>query len=136
MRGFSQADREPFYQKLIDNITNPVFCGLVFSISGLYFIVTGIQYWVTAYMRTVLGASAELATIYFVFLCFTGPIIGCICGGIVTQIVGGYNSYKGQVIQGICGLLAVISGFPIPFVNNIHVMAGFLWLLLFFGGFI
>jgi len=76
-------------------VTNPVFVGLVLAISGLYFIVTGIQYWITVYMITVLGATAEVAAIYFVFLCFTGPIIGCITGGIVTQYFGGYNSTKG-----------------------------------------
>ena len=96
MRGFSQAGREEsFCETILHIFTNPIFGGLVFAISGLYFIVTGIQYWITVYMMTVLGASAELAAIYFVFLCFTGPIVGCICGGIMTQVVGGYNSYKG-----------------------------------------
>lgn len=76
-------------------ITNSVFCGLVGTMSGLYFVVTGIQYWITAYMMNVLGANAELAALYFVILCFTGPIMGVIAGGIFTQCVGGYNSTKG-----------------------------------------
>ena len=65
-------------------ITNSVFCGLVATMSGLYFVVTGIQYWITAYMMNVLGANAELAALYFVILCFTGPIMGVIAGGIIT----------------------------------------------------
>lgn len=81
-----------------DMLMNPIYCGLVLCISGLYFIVTGIQYWVTQYMIDVLGATAELAMIYFVVLCFTGPIIGCIVGGLATAWVGGYNSSKGQIL--------------------------------------
>ena len=117
-------------------ITNPVFCGLVAAVSGLYFIVTGIQYWITAYMVTVLGASPKVAAIYFIVLCFTGPIVGVIFGGILTSLCGGYNSTKGQLLQCVGGVLAVISGLPIPFCSNVNYMAIFLWLLLFFGGFI
>lgn len=87
-------------------------------------------------MQDVLGASAELAAIYFVVLCFTGPIVGAIFGGLLTAWVGGYNSAKGQVLQCIGALLAVILGAPIPFCNNVHIMAIFLWFLLFFGGFV
>lgn len=79
-------------------ITNPVFCGLVGTMSGLYFIVTGLQYWMSAYMTNVMGATPELAAIYYVALSFTGPIVGVIVGGIVTQCVGGYNSTKGQLL--------------------------------------
>ena len=46
-------------------------------------------------MTNVLGASADLAAIYYVVLCFTGPIVGVIAGGLLTQFVGGYNSTKG-----------------------------------------
>ena len=119
-----------------DMLTNLIYIGLVLSTSGLYFIVTGIQYWITQYMQVVLGASAELAMAYFVVLCFTGPIVGCIVGGLVTSWVGGYNSTKGQIVQCFGGILAMLFGIPIPFCDDIHMMAVFLWLLLFFGGFI
>lgn len=76
-------------------ITNPVFCGLVSTMSGLYFVVTGLQYWISAYMTNVMGASADLAAVYYVVLCFTGPIVGVIAGGLLTSYFGGYNSTKG-----------------------------------------
>ena len=65
-------------------ISNPVFCGLVISMSSLYYIVTGIQYWISAYMQNVMGASAETAAAYFVVETFTGPIAGVIVGGLIT----------------------------------------------------
>lgn len=86
-------------------------------------------------MMNVLGASADLAAFYYVVLCFTGPIVGVIAGGILTQCIGGYNSTKGQLLQCAAGIAAVISGMPVPLCDNIHFMALFLWLLLFFGGF-
>lgn len=116
-------------------ISNPVFCGLVGTMAGLYFVVTGLQYWISAYMTNVLGASPEMAAFYYVVLCFTGPIVGVVAGGVITQYIGGYNSTKGQLLQCLAGVLASVSGMPVPFCNNIHYMAIFLWLLLFFGGF-
>lgn len=137
MAGFNTAESsENLAQKIQSMISNPVYCGLVGTMSGLYFVVTGLQYWISAYMMTVLGASADLAALYFVILCFTGPIVGVIAGGLMTQYLGGYNSTKGQLIQCLAGCLAVVCGMPVPFCDNIHFMVFFLWLLLFFGGFI
>lgn len=106
------------------------------TISGLFFVVTGIQYWLSTYMTMVLGASADQAAFYFVFLSFTGPILGVVIGGVLTSSLGGYNSTKGQLLQCFAGVLAVVFGLPIPFCYDLHWMAFFMWFLLFFGGFI
>jgi len=74
---------------------NGVYCKLTLALSGLYFIVTGIQYWMPAYMHTILGADNDLVAWYFSALSFTGPVSGVIVGGIVTQGCGGYNTRKG-----------------------------------------
>ena len=136
MIGFAKASNETLWQKIQSMLKSPIYCGLVVSISGLYFVVTGIQYWITAYMIQVLGASPDTAAIYFVVITLTGPIVGVVVGGILTQYVGGYNSTKGQLLQCLCSVLAVISGIPVPFCDNLNLMALFIWLLLFFGGFI
>jgi hypothetical protein len=95
MTGFTKSSNETLSQKIASMITNPVFCGLVATMSGLYFVVTGIQYWMSAYMITVMGATADMAALYYVVLTFTGPIVGVIAGGLLTSYVGGYNSTKG-----------------------------------------
>lgn len=57
--------------------------------------MTGIQYWMTSYMEQVLGAPKDTVTNYYTFLTLTGPVVGVIVGGIVTQYYGGYNTEKG-----------------------------------------
>jgi len=87
-------------------------------------------------MMAVLGVNADTAAFYFVLLSFTGPILGVIVGGLMTSWVGGYNTTKGQLLQCLAGVLAVVFGLPIPFCNDIHYMAFYMWFLLFFGGFL
>lgn len=82
-----------------------------------------------------MGATPETAAAYYIVLCFTGPIFGVIAGGFITQYYGGYNSTKGQLLQVFVGFCAIITGIPVPFCDTMHYMGLFLWLLLFFGGF-
>lgn len=87
-------------------------------------------------MVNVLDATINEATVNFIVICFTGPIFGAVCGGIITSQAGGYTSRRGQLLQCFIAFLAVFFSLPIPFCNNIHLMIFFLWFLLFFGGFI
>lgn len=68
------------------------------SMTGLYFVVTGIQYWLPDYMQNVMEIEPELAAWYFAALCFTAPITGVVMGGIMTTWIGGYNEPKAQVL--------------------------------------
>lgn len=64
------------------------------AISGLFFVVTGIQYWLPDYMINVLEADTETVGWYYSFLSFTAPISGVIASGIITTKLGGYNTLK------------------------------------------
>ena len=64
--------------------SNCVYLQLTLALSGLYFVVTGIQYWLPSYMHNVLGGNEDLVAWYFAALSFTGPVSGVIVGGIVT----------------------------------------------------
>lgn len=85
-----KSDDESLYHKLATLISDGVFVCLSLALTGLYFLVTGIQYWAPYYMQTVLGMTREQATWYFSAMSFSGPISGVIVGGIVTQMFGGY----------------------------------------------
>ena len=108
------------------------------SLTGLYFVVTGIQYWLPDYMQNVMEIEPELAAWYFAALCFTAPISGVVMGGIITTSFGGYNDWRAQVLQCVAGVSAVICALPIPFYDPDQRVAFVtcLWGLLFFGGFI
>jgi len=102
-------------EKLHDVKNNFVFIKLCLAISGLYFVVTGIQYWAPHYLNHVLEMEAGEATATFIFVTFTAPISGVILGGIITTYLGGYNSRKSHIMQGVMGICALIFSLPTPF---------------------
>ena len=66
----------------------------MFSLTGLFYIVTGIQFWLNDYILNVLDIEPHKANIFFIVVAFTAPIGGVIVGGIVTSAYGGYNTRK------------------------------------------
>ena len=64
------------------------------SLTGLFYVVTGIQYWLPDYIQTVLDIEPHEATMYFVIVSLSAPIGGVVVGGIITSAYGGYNTVK------------------------------------------
>ena len=82
-------------------LCNWVYLGLVLSLTGVFFLVTGIQFWMSTYMQTILGADKETAAFAYIGLSFLGPVLGVVIGGLcVTKLVDkdGYSGKKGQLI--------------------------------------
>ena len=88
------------------------------GLTGLYFVVTGIQYWTPNYLEVIFGVEQRTITIYFTVTSLSAPILGVVIGGIITQMYGGYNAIKAQKIQIIAGIFAVASALPIPFFHE------------------
>lgn len=64
----------------------------MFSLCGLYYVVTGIQYWLPDYIKTILLIPQGTVTLYFAVTSLSAPIGGVIVGGIATSKLGGYNT--------------------------------------------
>lgn len=86
------GDNETYLQKLHSLSSNTVFIKLTLSLSGLFFVVTGIQYWLPDYMTNILQSDQATVSWYYSFLSFTAPISGVVVSGIVTAKLGGYNT--------------------------------------------
>ncbi|KAL0592635.1 hypothetical protein ABG067_000199 [Albugo candida] len=116
----------------------PVFGLIVFGLTAVYFVVTGVQYWSTIFMIKSLHASKHLVNVLFVFVAGTGPIMGVFFGGWLVDRYGGYLGPEQRAkALGICmvlGVIAFVIASITTFLNDIYVTALFLWLLLFFGG--
>ena len=57
------------------------------TIASLYFVITGIQFWVSDYMLLVLGfPESSVFTIYGI-CSITATLLGVIVGGIIVPIV-------------------------------------------------
>jgi sugar phosphate permease len=118
--------------KLIGNVEFWYICA---SLTGLYLVVTGIQYWLPTYLKNVYGLSEDAAAIFYTSTSITGPIAGVIIGGIITQYLGGYNTYNSHRLMQVVGILAVAAAIPIPFCDFTG-FAFLIWFVLFFGGFL
>ncbi|KAG2528397.1 hypothetical protein JM16_002850 [Phytophthora kernoviae] len=116
----------------------PVFCLIVFGLTTVYFVVTGVQYWSTIFMIKSLHASKYLVNGLFVVVSGTGPIFGVFFGGWIIDRYGGYIGVEQRAkALGICmilGLIAFSVSAVTTFFDDVYITSGFLWLLLFFGG--
>ena len=119
-------------------LNSPVYVCLTFSLASLYFTVTGVQYWGTAYMTLVLHGNPGLASSLFIGVAATGPVMGVFCGGWAVDKLGGYRGFecRNKTMKLCCylGLASCVFGIPSIFVNDLYLFAALLWLMLFFGG--
>jgi MFS family permease len=126
-------------QQMCIILSRPVFLWIVAGLSGLYFVVTGIQFWVTAYMINVLGAAQIDVQTAFAITSLTGPLAGVFFGGWLVDKMGGYkedqsataNTLKTCLVFGVGALIfAIMTAFVPNFIGGIIGI----WLVLFFGG--
>ena len=132
----SPINEEPTLKENLKSLMGNVeYWCICLSLTGLFFVVTGIQYWLPTYLKDIFNLGADDAAVFYTTTSITGPVGGVIVGGVVTTHLGGYNTYKAhRLMQGV-GLLAVACALPVPFVNFGN-FAYLIWFLLFFGGFL
>lgn len=126
-----------FWEQMKMLFKNSIFIYLTLSLCCMFFVVSGIQYWITQYCIKVLHAKKLLVVIGFVIISTTAPILGVLTGGWVADYYGGYKGKNILTAMRIClafGLMAFMSAIPSCFVQTVVVEILLLWLLLFFGG--
>lgn len=85
--------------------SNKPYMFLVLAVSGMFFIVTNVQFWMSDYMVVIYEADPELVKKVFMFVCLTSPTLGAVC---VSCIPATWDRYKFCLILGICGGIAGI----------------------------
>lgn len=106
------------------------------SITFLYWVLTGIQYWFSDYLITELQTNPEKVFISYGVISITGPVIGVIVGGNITSALGGYNSRKSLYVTCALAIVCLSCAVPIGFISDYVSVVVLLWFLLFAGGFI
>ena len=115
-----------------------VFTYTSLSLCSLFFVVTGIQVWITKYLE--IAVKADYGTIIWMFTLTsaTAPTLGVFFGGWFCEKLGGYRGEEGLARASklvVCfGLLAVGSAAPAGFYHDLNVIISLIWLLLFWGG--
>lgn len=114
-------------QKIIFLFTNFNFMILLLSLTGVYYVTTGIQFWITDYFVTVLGCTRNEAFTTFAICALTGPVLGVLVGGYIFNLLGGYNSPKAYPVCVFVMTLGSCCGLPLVYVTNFYLVAALLW---------
>ena len=119
-------------------VRNPIYVYVVLTLSTMYFVVTGIQFWVTKYLtdeKDGLGYNLVMVGIGFAVVSATSPVAGVIFGGKSVQRIGGYkNVYAALQLCSYFAFAAVMAAVATAFVTIFWLIMITIWLLLFFGG--
>lgn len=106
------------------------------SLTALFFVISGIQYWITNYFVQVLDVNERDTNIYFALTCITSPILGALASGKISHSFGGYESPKAIPTCIFYGLIAIAASLPFPFVNDYRICILLIWIVLFCGALI
>ena len=117
-------------------LTNKLYILMTLGMTSIYFIVTGIQFWITKYLIEILDVEPIVVNIIFSIISITAPLSGVIFGGTLSDKYGGYKGkYETKALQ-MCtafGILAFFFGIPMGFMFQITYLSVLLWTFLFFG---
>jgi hypothetical protein len=86
--GGGRAARGP---PLCELLSNGVYVCVVLALSSLFFVVTGIQFWVTSYIIRIIKMPQAYVTPAFGATSILAPIAGVVCGGLFIDKIGGYK---------------------------------------------
>ena len=117
-------------------LLNPTYVFLILALCALYFVVNGLQMWVTSYLEGPPVEATKNAIVGIFGVCSaTGPVAGVLFGGWAIDRVGGYsNILRTSLVSTVLGGLACVMAFASLLVTNIAGFAACTWILLFFGG--
>jgi len=121
-------------------LCNRIFMLLTVGLTGLYFVVTGIQFWISDYLVKGIGADPASVVAGFAVTSLTAPTLGVFFGGWLVDRMGGYKDDTGQsafVTLRVCclfGLGAAGAAVPAAFVSDFWGILVSVWFVLFFGG--
>lgn len=119
--------------KYINKCIIQVYVFTMLGICCLLFIVTGIQFWISDYMQTVLHIDPKKVFISFAVVSITAPVLGVIAGGYLIQKLGGYTNKTALIACFKISVLAALSGMFLSIIDNFPLFIILMWLLLFFG---
>jgi hypothetical protein len=116
----------------------PVYLCTIAGLSALFFVVSGIQFWITPYLTQVLHTDLTVVVLAFSVTSATAPIMGVLFGGWWVDRLGGYKGVRGVNVAAksaaMFGLIATCAGVPAIFSRSFLWDIVFIWFLLFFGG--
>ena len=125
-----------FISQAIEVLSNHLYLSVTFGLCSIYFIVTGIQFWMTAYLIKIIHGEPIKVVLTFSFTTVTAPLAGILMGGAFADRYGGYkgnNTYKAIKMCAAFGFISFVFAFPLGFLYSFVYVTILLWAFLFFG---
>jgi MFS family permease len=117
-------------------LTNSIYISVTLGLCSMFFIVTGVQFWMTSYLIDILGNNPVHVVIIFSAVSITAPLAGVIIGGTFADKYGGYkgkNTLKALKLCIAFGVVAFVFAFPLGLLTSLIYITVLLWTFLFFG---
>ena len=131
----SYVPKKKLFEILKEIMTYKIYVLSIFSLSCLYFCITGLQYWGSDYMNRILGIhSPKERLLYFSIICFSSPTLGVIGGGYIVNYLQGYENRKVYDLCFILSIFTFINAIISVFCSNVYIFIFFTWFALLFGG--
>ena len=109
----------------------------MFTMTCIFVVVTGIQFWITDYFIVVMGVERSYAYKLYFLMGAVGPVFGIILCAALFDKIGGYTSERAIPVCGVFGLLAMLSGMASTMVGeSASLCAVFIMFELFCGAFV
>lgn len=125
-----------FGEKICLLFKNCPFMALSLALSSLFFVMSGITYWLTTYFIKVLDIPRQTAQISFIVTTITSPIFGALISSRLSVSIGGHQSPKSLPICISLGVIAISIAIWFPFIDNGFLAFAVVWVVLFIGGII
>ena len=124
-----------YFVKLKVLMNYKVYIFSVISLSTLIYIITGVQYWVSDYLESILGVQSPKDRLFlFTLACFTAPVMGVILGPLIQDKLNLNTMQKSLIFCSVLGFLASVCSIPAPCTLNLFYFIVLMWFILFFGG--
>ena len=126
-------------RQILGILRTPGFTVIVLGLSALFFVVTGVQFWATDFLISVMNGNKYTVMLLFVATSATAPVAGVAFGGwVIDRCAGGFrgaNRPKALRLVTLLGVLANFAGWVGGWYDSksIYFVVGCIWLLLFFG---
>ena len=86
-----KTENYTFRQKFCYLMCRADYTSVLFTLTLLFLVISGIQYWITDYVVSVLEHTKETAFIVYIIVGALGPVFGVALSGCIFDRMGGYH---------------------------------------------
>ena len=104
------------------------------TMTCLFVVVTGIQFWITDYLIQVLGVEQSDAYQLYFMVGAIGPVLGIIMCAMIFDRIGGYTSEHALSLCCAFGFLGMVAALASVMVRESAMLCGVLITIELFGG--